>query len=292
MRLARYKNMEELIVHEAEAASRMTMQMADLPKLDPTKNDVTEPIVNITGLNAYYGGLQVLKEVNLSIKENEVLAIMGPSGCGKTTLIRILNRMNDEVPGFRRTGSVALQGVDIYSKKVDPVMLKTRVGMVFQTPNPFPLSIYENVAFGPKIHRLFRKRKELNRIVRDSLERAGLWEEVKDRLETSALKLSGGQQQRLCIARALAVHPQILLMDEPASALDPGSTAKVEELIVDLKQNYTVIVVTHNMQQAARVANSVVFLYRGEVIEVGKAPDIFEKPTNVLTEKYIRGTLV
>lgn len=292
MRLARYKNMEELIVREAEAASRMTVQLADPPKLDPTKNDVAEPIVNITGLNAYYGALQVLKEVNLNIKENEVLAIMGPSGCGKTTLIRILNRMNDEVPGFRRTGSVAIQGMDIYSKKVDPVMLKTRVGMVFQSPNPFPLSIYENVAFGPKVHKLFRKKKELNRIVRDSLERAGLWEEVKDRLEISALKLSGGQQQRLCIARALAVHPQILLMDEPASALDPGSTAKVEELIVDLKQNYTVIVVTHNMQQAARVANSVVFLYRGEVIEVGKAPDIFEKPTNVLTEKYIRGTLV
>ena len=270
----------------------MTVQLADTSKLEPKRESTQGPIMTISSLNAFYGDQQVLKDVSLNIQENRVLGIMGPSGCGKTTLIRILNRMNDNVPGFRRTGSVTIQGQDIYAKEVDPVILKTRVGMVFQAPNPFPLSIYENVAFGPKIHKVFRKRKDLNRIVRDSLERAGLWEEVKDRLDTNALKLSGGQQQRLCIARALAVHPQILLMDEPASALDPGSTSKVEELIVDLRQNYTVVVVTHNMQQAARVANNVVFLYRGEVVEVGKAPDIFENPTSVLTEKYIRGNLI
>ena len=269
----------------------MTVQLADVAKSDPKSDYSAHSIVTITALNACFGELQVLKDVSLTIEENQVLGIMGPSGCGKTTLIRILNRMNDDVPGFRRTGSVKIQGQDIYSKRVDPVMLKTRVGMVFQAPNPFPISIYENVAFGPKIHKLFRKKKELNIIVRDSLERAGLWGEVKDRLNTNALKLSGGQQQRLCIARALANHPQILLMDEPASALDPGSTSKIEDLIIDLKQNYTVVVVTHNMQQAARVANNVVFLYKGEVVEIGKAPDIFENPTNPLTEQYIRGTL-
>lgn len=270
----------------------MTLQLANTAKPEPKRDGTRNPIISIDVLNAFYGEQQVLKDISLNIEENQVLGIMGPSGCGKTTLIRILNRMNDDVHGFRRTGSVMIEGQDIYSKEVDPVMLKTRIGMVFQAPNPFPISIYENVAFGPKIHKLFRNKKELNRIVRDSLERSGLWEEVKDRLDTNAFKLSGGQQQRLCIARALAVRPQILLMDEPASALDPGSTSKVEELIVDLRQNYTVILVTHNMQQAARVANTVVFMYRGEVVEVGRVPDIFENPANVLTEKYIRGNLI
>lgn len=251
-----------------------------------------ESFIRLEAVNAYYGRLQVLKGISLDIVENQVQAIMGPSGCGKTTLIRILNRMNDDVPGFRLEGKVIIQNDNIYSKQVDPVLLKLRVGMVFQAPNPFPISIYENVAFGPRIHKMFRKKRELNLIVRESLERAALWEEVKERLDDNALKLSGGQQQRLCIARALAVRPQILLMDEPASALDPGSTSKIEELIVDLKQNYTVIVVTHNMQQVARVANNVAFLYKGEVVEVGHAPDIFENPTNALTEKYIRGTLI
>jgi phosphate transport system ATP-binding protein len=250
-----------------------------------------QSFIRIERLNAFYGDAHVLKNVNLDFYENQVQAIMGPSGCGKTTLIRILNRMNDDVPKFHLDGQVLVEGEDIYSKKVDPVLLKLRIGMVFQSPNPFPISIYENVAFGPRIHKMFRKRKELNLIVRQSLERAALWEEVKDRLHENAWRLSGGQQQRLCIARALAVRPQILLMDEPASALDPGSTAKIEELIVDLKQNYTVIVVTHNMQQAARVANNVAFLYGGEVIETGRAPDIFENPTSPITEKYIRGNL-
>ena len=276
-----------------------TVQTVEEPKV--REEDVNGRIVHsptikgsfikIEGLNAFYGSLQVLRSIHLEIEENQVQAIMGPSGCGKTTLIRVLNRMNDDVPGFHIDGKVAIQGEDIYSRNVDPVLLKLRVGMVFQTPNPFPISIYENVAFGPRIHKMYRKKRELNLIVRKSLERAALWDEVKDRLEENATKLSGGQQQRLCIARALAVRPQILLMDEPASALDPGSTSKIEELIVDLKQNYTVVVVTHNMQQAARVANNVAFLYNGEVVEAGRSPEIFEKPSNPLTEKYIRGNL-
>jgi phosphate transport system ATP-binding protein len=252
----------------------------------------TPSFIRIRNLSAFYNNLQVLKGVNLDIPENQVQVIMGPSGCGKTTLIRTLNRMNDGVPGFKLVGKVEIENEDIYSKAVDPVLLKTRVGMIFQTPNPFPISIYDNVAFGPRIHKLFKKRPELDAIVKESLERAALWDEVKDRLKENATKLSGGQQQRLCIARALAVRPQILLMDEPASALDPGSTAKVEELIVDLKGNYTIIVVTHNMQQAARIGNNVAFLYKGEVVEVGQAPTIFENPSDPLTEKYISGRLV
>jgi phosphate transport system ATP-binding protein len=248
--------------------------------------------IALSNLNVYYDGLQVLKNVNMSIRQKEVTVIMGPSGCGKTTLIRTINRMNDVIPGFRLTGKVEISGVDIYSKEVDPVLLKLKVGMVFQKPNPFPLSIYDNVAFGPKIHKLAKNKKELDGVVREALEGAALWNEVKERLKESAMKLSGGQQQRVCIARALAVRPEILLLDEPASALDPGSASKIEELIVELKKNYTVILVTHNMQQAARVADSVVFLYKGEVVEVGKAPDIFEKPQKDLTEQYIQGRLV
>lgn len=261
-------------------------------RTEPESPVEKESFIKIVDLNAFYGNLQVLKSVNLDIVENQVQAIMGPSGCGKTTLIRILNRMNDDVPGFRVQGKVLVDKEDIYGRKVDPVLLKLRIGMVFQAPNPFPISIYNNVAFGPRIHKMFKKKRELNLMVRESLERAALWDEVKDRLDSSATKLSGGQQQRLCIARALAVRPQILLMDEPASALDPGSTSRIEELIVELKQNYTVIVVTHNMQQAARIANNVAFLYKGEVVEVGRAPDIFENPSNPLTEKYIRGNLI
>jgi len=272
----------------------MTIQVAK-EESPPAKFASRDPnigsFIRIKKLNAYYGKLQVLKDVNLEFQEHQVSAIMGPSGCGKTTLIRILNRMNDGVPGFQIEGTVDVRGTDIYSRNTDPVLLKIRIGMVFQTPNPFPFSIYENVAFGPKIHKMYRRKKELNRIVKDSLQRAALWDEVKDRLNESAMKLSGGQQQRLCIARALAVQPEVILMDEPASALDPGSTSKIEELIVDLKQNYTVVIVTHNMQQAARIADNVVFLYKGEVVETGRAPTIFETPSNPLTEKYLSGQL-
>jgi len=248
-------------------------------------------MISIRELNAFYGELQVLKNIDLEMEAKKVQVIMGPSGCGKTTLLRILNRMNDTVNGFKVDGQVLIEGQDIYAKDVDPVLLKVRVGMVFQTPNPFPLSIYDNIAFGPRIHRMFKKRKELDAIVEESLKRAGLWDEVKDRLKDSATKLSGGQQQRLCIARALAVRPHVLLMDEPASALDPGSTAKVEELIVDLKKNYTVVVVSHNMQHASRIANNVAFVYNGEIVEQGSSPGIFENPSHPLTEKYISGKL-
>ncbi len=256
------------------------------------ENTARSTRITISGLNVFYGQLHVLKDVSLEFEERRISVIMGPSGCGKSTLIRVLNRMNDEVEGFRLNGKVQIGGKDIYDKDVDPVLLKTRVGMVFQKPNPFPISIYENVAFGPKIHKMHKSKQDLDDIVRDSLEKAALWDEVKDRLKENAMKLSGGQQQRLCIARSLAVRPQVLLLDEPASALDPGSTSKIEELMVDLKRNYTLVLVTHNMQQAARVASKVAFLYKGEVIEFRDSPDIFEKPTKELTEKYIRGELV
>lgn len=248
--------------------------------------------ISIRDLNVYYNDLHVLRGISLEVEPKKITVFMGPSGCGKTTLVRVLNRMNDGVPGFRHTGGVLLNGREIYDRNVDPVLLKTRIGMVFQKPNPFPISIYENVAFGPRIHKLFRSKSDLDVIVKDSLQKAALWDEVQNRLKDNAMKLSGGQQQRLCIARSLAVHPEVILFDEPASALDPGSTSKIEELMVELRRNYTVVLVTHNMQQAARVANKVVFLYQGNVIEIGEAPAIFENPTKELTEKYISGRLV
>jgi len=248
-------------------------------------------LIKLVDFSAYYGNLEVLKDINLLIERKKITVFMGPSGCGKSTLVRTLNRLNDEVPGFRTTGQILLEGQDIYAPNVDPVLLKTRVGMVFQKPNPFPMSIYDNVAFGPRIHKFTRNKSELDSLVRESLEKAALWDEVKDRLGKSAWGLSGGQQQRLCIARALAVKPEVLLMDEPASALDPGSTSKVEELMVELKDNYTVVLVTHNMQQAARVGTSVAFLYKGDLVEFGPASDVFENPESPLTEKYIKGNL-
>src|SRR5579872_6409704 len=247
---------------------------------------------SIKDLNVWYRHLHVLKGISLEVEPHKITVFMGPSGCGKSTLVRVLNRMNDQVEGFRHTGEVMLDGKDIYDSDVDPVLLKTKVGMVFQKPNPFPISIYENVAFGPRIHKSYKSKGQLDVIVRESLQKAALWEEVKDRLKSNAMSLSGGQQQRLCIARAIATVPEVMLFDEPASALDPGSTAKVEELMVALKRNYTVVLVTHNMQQAARVANKVVFLYKGDIVEVGEPPGMFENPKNELTEKYISGHLV
>jgi phosphate transport system ATP-binding protein len=248
-------------------------------------------LMRLDNFSAYYGTLEVLKHINLAILEKKITVFMGPSGCGKSTLVRTLNRMNDSVVGFRTEGKILLEDQDIYAPEVDPVLLKTRVGMVFQKPNPFPISIYDNVAFGPKIHKLTRRKSEMDALVQESLQKAALWDEVKDRLNKNAWGLSGGQQQRLCIARALAVKPEVLLMDEPASALDPGSTAKVEELMVELKENYTVVLVTHNMQQAARVGTNVAFLYKGDLVEFGDARSVFENPKNPLTEKYIRGNL-
>jgi len=258
------------------------------------ETEPTEPsrvLIKLVDFSAYYGNLTVLKNINLEIQEKRITVFMGPSGCGKSTLVRTLNRMNDNVPGFKTTGKVLLEDQDIYAPEVDPVLLKTRVGMVFQKPNPFPISIYDNVAFGPRIHKLTRSKTELDALVQECLQKAALWDEVKDRLGKSAWGLSGGQQQRLCIARALALKPEVLLMDEPASALDPGSTSKVEELMVELKDNYTVVLVTHNMQQAARVGTNVAFLYKGDLVEFGPASDVFENPKSPLTEKYIRGIL-
>jgi phosphate transport system ATP-binding protein len=241
------------------------------------------------GLNAWFGAKQALKDINLSVKANSVTAIIGPSGCGKSTLIRCFNRMHELVPSARMSGKVLLDGKNIYDSDVDPVLIRRRVGMVFQKPNPFPtMSIYDNVAAGLKLTGM-KKGKNLDDIVKKSLKQATLWDEVKDDLKKSGTSISGGQQQRLCIARAIALQPEIILMDEPCSALDPIATARIEELIVSLKNNYTVVIVTHNMQQAARVSDFTAFLYLGQLVEYGDTEGIFENPKNELTEKYITG---
>src|SRR5690554_5500046 len=244
--------------------------------------------IEVRDLNFYYGDFKALKDINIDLKANTVTALIGPSGCGKSTFLRILNRMNDLIDGSRVEGKVELDGLDIYGKEVDVVELRKRVGMVFQQPNPFPKSIYDNVAYGPRIHGI-KNKGQLDEIVERSLRGAALWDEVKDRLHKSALSLSGGQQQRLCIARALAVKPEVLLMDEPASALDPVATAKIEELIDELKKNYTIVIVTHSMQQAARVSDNTAFFLMGEVIEFNKTEIIFENPQDHRTEEYITG---
>jgi phosphate transport system ATP-binding protein len=244
--------------------------------------------VDIRNLNVWFREKQVLKDVDLAIKENAVTAIMGPSGCGKTTLIRSINRMNDIISGSRTSGEILIDGVNIYDRDTSVYELRRKVGMVFQKPNPFPKSIFENVAFGLKIHKMASEKK-LRDLVERSLVEAALWEEVKDRLNDSAFSLSGGQQQRLCIARALAVEPEIILMDEPCSALDPAATAKIESLMRDLSVKYTVIIVTHNLQQAARVSDFTAFMYIGQLIEYGGTTSVFENPKSELTEKYITG---
>jgi phosphate transport system ATP-binding protein len=244
-------------------------------------------IIVTKDLNLYYGENRALKDINMSINKNEVTALIGPSGCGKSTFLRTINRMNDLIDSVRVTGKVLFEGKDIYND-YDEIALRKRVGMVFQKPNPFPMSIYDNIAYGPRIHGIKDKNK-LDEIVENSLKGAALWEESKDRLKTSAIGMSGGQQQRLCIARTLAVSPEIILMDEPTSALDPISTSKVEELMDELKKKYTVIIVTHNMQQAGRIADKTAFFLNGEVIEYGKTEEIFYKPKDKRTEDYITG---
>lgn len=244
--------------------------------------------VETKNLNLWFKDNHVLKDVNLAIKEKAVTAVMGPSGCGKSTLIRTINRMNDIISGCRVTGEVYVDGKNIYADGTNVYDLRRRIGMVFQKPNPFPKSIFENIAFGPKIHKIASGQK-LDEIVEKSLRGGALWDEVKDRLNDSAFSLSGGQQQRLCIARALAVEPEVILMDEPCSALDPAATARIETLIRELKEKYTVIIVTHNLQQAARVSDFTAFLYVGQLIEYGDTEKIFEDPENELTEKYITG---
>ena len=244
--------------------------------------------VKVENLNLYYGENHALKDVNMDIQENAVTAFIGPSGCGKSTFLKTLNRMNDLVDGVRIDGKVLLDGEDIYDPSVDTTILRKKVGMVFQQPNPFPMSIYDNIAYGPRVHGI-RDKKRLDQIVEESLRGAAIFDEVKDRLKKTAMGLSGGQQQRICISRALAVQPEVLLMDEPTSALDPISTAKIEELMEDLKKKYTVIVVTHNMQQATRVSDQTAFFLVGEMVEFGDTKQIFSYPQDKRTEDYITG---
>ncbi len=243
--------------------------------------------IEISDLDLYYGDFHALKNINLSIPEKEITAFIGPSGCGKSTLLKSLNRMNDLIEGCKITGKVTLDGEDIYNG-MDPALLRRRVGMVFQKPNPFPMSIYDNIAYGPRTHGIKSKVK-LDEIIEESLRQAAIWDEVKDRLKKSALGLSGGQQQRLCIARALAVGPEVLLMDEPTSALDPISTSRIEDLVTELKSNYTIIIVTHNMQQAARISNNTAFFLLGEIVEYDNTEKIFSMPSDKRTEDYITG---
>ena len=242
----------------------------------------------IEHLNLWYGSFQALKDINLRLPANEITAFIGPSGCGKSTLLKSLNRMNDLVEGCRIEGTVTLDGEDIFSRKMDVNLLRKRVGMVFQKPNPFPMSIYDNVAYGPRTHGI-RSRVKLDEIAEKSLRGAAIWDEVKDRLKKSALGMSGGQQQRLCIARALAVEPEVLLMDEPTSALDPISTSRIEELAMELKKDYTIVMVTHNMQQAARISDKTAFFLLGDMVEFGPTEKIFSMPQDRRTEDYITG---
>lgn len=242
-------------------------------------------------VNVFYGEKQALSGINLDIPENHVTALIGPSGCGKSTFLRCLNRMNDIIDGCRVEGSITIDGADIYSKEQDVVQLRARVGMVFQKPNPFPKSIYENVAYGPRIHGMAANKKQLDDIVIDSLTRAGLINEVNDRLDAPGTSLSGGQQQRLCIARAIAVRPEMILMDEPCSALDPIATARIEELIDELRDNFTIVIVTHSMQQAARVSQRTAFFHLGELVETGATEQIFTNPRDSRTQAYITGRI-
>jgi phosphate transport system ATP-binding protein len=277
-----------------KAAAAPSAQAASTKPADEgyrTVGDFTaaNPVMQARRVDVYYGDNHAIQNVNLDVSRNEVIALIGPSGCGKSTFIRCLNRMNDTIESARITGDITLDGENIYARHMDVVMLRARVGMVFQKPNPFPKSVYDNVAYGPRIHGLAHDRGELDEIVRTSLERAGLWTEVKDRLEEPGTGLSGGQQQRLCIARTIAVNPDVILMDEPCSALDPIATARIEDLIDELKQNYAIAIVTHSMQQAARVSQRTAYFHLGKLIEVGDTDDIFTNPRHKLTEDYITG---
>lgn len=247
--------------------------------------------ISAKGVDVYYGDTHAIRDVSVEIEDNTVTAFIGPSGCGKSTFLRCLNRMNDTIDVARVTGDIRIDGEDIYDPKVDPVQLRAKVGMVFQKPNPFPKSIYDNIAYGPRIHGLARNKAELDEIVEKSLRRGAIWDEVKDRLTQPGTGLSGGQQQRLCIARAIATEPEVLLMDEPCSALDPIATAQVEELIDELKQRYSVVIVTHSMQQAARVSQKTAFFHLGDLVEYGETGHIFTNPEDSRTESYITGRI-
>lgn len=274
---------------EKDTAAGKLESYSELVKREPRPSDAdNEPVIQASNLSFYYGAQQALFDIDMKIERKAVTALIGPSGCGKSTFLRTLNRMNDIIEGTRIVGKVELDGEDIYDPEVDVVALRKRVGMVFQKSTPFPKSIFDNVAYGPRI--AGEKNKAiLTEIVETSLQRAALWNEVKDRMKDSALALSGGQQQRLCIARAMATNPEVLLMDEPASALDPASTARIEDLIFELKQNYTIVIVTHNMQQAARISDSTAFFFQGKMIEFGETQQLFTNPDNSQTEDYITG---
>jgi phosphate transport system ATP-binding protein len=259
------------------------------PGAQPDGATVENPVFSCRDVSVFYGAKQALKDVTLDVGRRQVLAMIGPSGCGKSTFLRCLNRMNDTIPGARVSGCIRLDGRDIHEESVDVAQLRARIGMVFQKPNPFPKSIYDNVAYGPRIHGLARSRAHLDEIVCTSLTRAGLWEEVKDRLGGPGTGLSGGQQQRLCIARTIAVQPEVILMDEPCSALDPIATARIEDLIDELRESYAIVIVTHSMQQAARVSQRTAYFHLGELIEIGETDRVFTNPRHRLTEDYITG---
>ena len=275
----------------AEPPSKPVPALAEAEDAYETVGDYTapNPVIRTRGVDVFYDDNHAVQKVDLDIGQNEVIALIGPSGCGKSTYLRCLNRMNDTIDSARVTGEITLYGEDIHARQMDVVMLRARVGMVFQKPNPFPKSVYDNVAYGPRIHGLARNRTELNRIVQRSLERAGLWLEVRDRLDQPGTGLSGGQQQRLCIARTIAVSPEVILMDEPCSALDPIATARIEDLIDELRRNYAIVIVTHSMQQAARVSQRIAYFHLGKLIEVGGTDAIFTNPRHKLTEDYITG---
>lgn len=262
--------------------------MNDMPKIEQA-NDMTDSKISADKVQVYYGDTHAIIDVDIEIQPRSVTAFIGPSGCGKSTFLRTINRMNDTIDICRVEGSIKIDGEDIYDPKVDPVQLRAKVGMVFQKPNPFPKSIYDNIAYGPRIHGLAKNKSELDDIVASSLQKAGLWNEVKDRLDEPGTGMSGGQQQRLCIARAIAVSPEVILMDEPCSALDPIATAKVEELIDELRENYTIVIVTHSMQQAARVSQRTAFFHLGILVEEGPTQEIFTNPKDKRTQDYITG---
>ena len=295
--MSQVTNLEKEQVPQAgtDAAENAPAQTApDIKVVDGTYRTVGDytsatPVVRARNVDVFYGDIHAIQNVSLDVGKNEVLSLIGPSGCGKSTFIRCLNRMNDTIDIARVHGEILLDGEDIYARNMDVVMLRARVGIVFQKPNPFPKSVYDNVAYGPRIHGLARDRQELDKIVRSSLERAGLWSEVKDRLDEPGTGLSGGQQQRLCIARTIAVGPEVILMDEPCSALDPIATAHIEDLIDELKKNFAIVIVTHSMQQAARVSQRTAYFHLGRLIEVGDTDQIFTNPQHELTEDYITG---
>jgi phosphate transport system ATP-binding protein len=271
------------------AAARAGGARAGRAATPAVRDVVRDPIMTARGVNVYYGDKHAVKNVSLDLGRNQVLAMIGPSGCGKSTFLRCLNRMNDTIAGARVEGTITLDGEDIYARKQDVAQLRARVGIVFQKPTPFPQSIYANVAYGPRIHGLTHNRGDLDELVNNSLQRAGLWNEVKDRLSQPGTSLSGGQQQRLCIARTIAVNPEVILMDEPTSALDPIASARIEDLIDELKANYAIAIVTHNMQQAARVSQRTAYFHLGDLVEIGPTDMIFTNPQQRLTEDYITG---